>query len=63
MASLNSSGKIKTRHFHSTHGFIEDLCAIIDGGEFGRSICDIYPKELEPKFEHQGNHATLLNLG
>ena len=63
MASLNSSGKIKTRHFHLTQGCIEDLCTINDGAEFGRPICDIYPKELEPKFEHQGNHATLLNLG
>ena len=23
---------------------------------------NMYPKELEPKVEHQGNHATLLNL-
>ena len=29
---------------------------------FGRSIYDIYPKELKLKIEHQGDHATLFNL-
>ena len=63
MSSLISSDKIKARHFHSLKRFTDDLCAINDGGEFERSICDIYPKELELKFEHQGDRATLLNLG
>ena len=30
---------------------IDDLCAINDGGELGRSFCNIYPKELELKVE------------
>ena len=30
-----------------TKRFIDDLCTTNDGGKFGRSICDIYPKELE----------------
>ena len=30
--------------------------------EIGRSICDIYPKEIELKVDHQGDHATSLNL-
>ena len=63
MSSLISSDKIKARHFHSLKRFIDDLCAINDGGEFERSICNIYPKELGLKFEHQGDRATLLNLG
>ena len=63
MTSLISSDKVNARHFHSTQRFIDDLCSINDGGEFGGSICDIYPKELTFKVEHQGNHATLLNLG
>ena len=25
-------------------------------------ICDIYPKELELKVEHQGDYVTFLNL-
>ena len=62
MSSLIDSNKIKARHFHSTKCFIDDLSAINDGGEFERSVCEIYPKELELKVEHQGDHATFLNL-
>ena len=32
--------------------FIDDLTAISDGGEYGRSISEIYPDELELKAEH-----------
>ena len=52
MPSLTPTDKMKARHFHSTKCFIDDLCAINDGGELGRSICDIYPKELELKVKH-----------
>ena len=62
MSSLISSDKIKTRHFHSTECFIDDLCAISDGGEFVRSICEVYPKKLELKVENHSDHATFLNL-
>ena len=54
--------KVRARHFHSCKRFIDDLTAINDGGEFGRSISEIYPDELELKAEHSGNHATFLNL-
>ena len=57
MPSLIYSDKIKGRHFHSTKHFIDDLCAINDEGEFGRFLYVIYPKDLEVKFEDQGNHA------
>ena len=60
--SLISCDKIKTRHFHSTKHLIDDLCAINDCREFGKSFCDIYPKELELKVEHQGDQVTFLNL-
>ena len=62
MLSLISSDKIKTRHFRSTKRIINDLGAINDDGEFERSICDIYPKELELKVNHQDDHAAFLNL-
>ena len=62
MLSLISSNKIKARHFRSTKRFINYLCALNGGGEFGSSICQIYPKELELKVEHQGDHATFFNL-
>ena len=62
MSTLISSDLTKAKRFHSTKRFIDDLCAINDGGEFGRSYLDIYPKELELKIEHQGEHASFLNL-
>ena len=42
--------------------FIDDECNLNDGGEFGRSFHQIYPSELELKCEHQGAHATFLDL-
>ena len=62
VTSLISTDKVKAKKFHSTKRFIDDLCAINDGGEFGKSCMDIYPKDLELKVEHQGEHATFLNL-
>ena len=56
------SDSVKARHFHSTKRFIDDLCAINDGGVFGRSFKDIYPEELDLKIEHSGQHASFLNL-
>ena len=62
MSDLISLNKVKARHFHSTKRFIDDLCALNDGGEFGRVYKDIYPNELELKVEHSGSHASFLNL-
>ena len=52
MSSLISFDKIKTRHFYSKKGFIDDLCAKKDGREFRRFIYHIYPKEIELKVKH-----------
>ena len=62
MSDLIASDKVKARHFHSIKRFIDDLCALNDGGEFGRVHKDIYPSELELKVEHSGSHASFLNL-
>ena len=62
MKQLIQSDKVKARHYHGTNRFIDDLCAINDGDEFGRSHKDIYPEELELKVEHHGTHATFLSL-
>ena len=62
MADLIASDKVKARHFHSIKRFIDDLCALNDGGEFGRVHKDIYPSELELKVEHSGSQASFLNL-
>ena len=62
ISSLISSDKIKARHFYLTKRFIDDLCAVNDGGELGKSICEIYPQECELKVEHPGDHATFFNF-
>ena len=57
-----SQNKVKARKFHATNRYIDDLCAINDGGEFKNSHKEIYPPSLELKLEHEGNHATFLDL-
>ena len=59
---LIKEDRVKAKHFHSTFRFIDDLCSINDGGEFGRVFKDIYPNELELKVEHEGDSASFLNL-
>ena len=62
MTDLISLDELKARHFHSTKIFIDDLCALNDGGEFGKVHKDIYLEELELKVEHSGSHTSFLNL-
>ena len=62
MNSLIKNDITRARKFHGCSRFIDDLCSLNDSGEFGRSYCDIYPSELELKCEHQGTHATFLDL-
>ena len=59
---LISLGSQKAYKFHGTGRFIDDLCAINDGNEFYKSFKNIYPHDLELKVEHQGTHATFLDL-
>ena len=59
---LASQKNIRSYKYHSMNRFIDDLLAINDGGEFGKSFKEIYPPELELKVEHQGPHATFLDL-
>ena len=60
--SLMSTDKQKAHRFRYATRFIDDECNLNDGGEFGRSFHLIYPSELELKCEHQGVHATFLDL-
>ena len=32
---VDSGEKVRARHFHACRRFIDDLCAMNDGGEFG----------------------------
>ena len=63
MKNGGKDGKIRARHFHSNRRFIDDLCALNDGGEFCRSSPEIYPPELELKKENlTDDSATFLCL-
>ena len=61
MSLLIHSDKIKVKHFYLIRCFTDDFSTINDDGEFGRSFCDMYSKEL--KFEHQGDHVTFFEFG
>ena len=53
---------LKAKKFHSCIRFIDDMCCINDGGEFGRSWKNIYPKELVLKSENSGTKANFLDI-
>ena len=62
VTNLISVDKIRARKFINACRFIDDECNLNDSGEFSRSYSDIYPAELQLKCEHQGTHATFLDL-
>ena len=62
MTGLMRSDKKRAIKFLLACRFIDDECNLNDGGEFGRSFSSIYPRELELKCEHEGSHATFLEL-
>ena len=62
ISKLIKDDKIKALKFKNASRFIDDECNLNDGGEFAKSFENIYPKELKLKCEHQGSHATFLDL-
>ena len=62
MNSLIREDKVKALHYHGSFRFIDDKCCINGSGEFGKSFTNIYPPSLELKREHNGSHATFLDL-
>ena len=54
--------KIPAMKYRHATRFIDDQCHINDSGEFGKSFLSIYPPDLDLKCEHNGNHATFLDL-
>ena len=62
ISELISNDKAKTRHFHATKRFTDDLGTLNDGGVFNDVYKDIYSPELQLKVEHCGTHVTFLNL-
>ena len=62
VSNMITTDKYRARKFFNASRFIDDECNLNDSGEFSRSFKDIYPKELQLKCEHQGSHATFLDL-
>ena len=62
MTKLIKTDRYRGFKFKNCFRFIDDACNINDDGEFQRSYAEIYPKELQLKCEHQGTHATFLEI-
>ena len=60
--SVMKNNTKKALMFRNASRFIDDEVNLNDRGEFGASCREIYPTELELKVEHQGDHATFLEL-
>ena len=48
--------------FHGASGFMLNFCRTSNNGKVSSSMKHVYPKQLELKLEHQGKHATFLDL-
>ena len=59
---LIKKDKSKALSYHGSFRFIDDKCCINGSSEFANSFPNIYPPSLELKVEHQGDHATFLDL-
>ena len=57
-----SKGSPRAYKLYGTSRFIDDLCTTNDDGEFSSSYKYIYPKQLELKLKHRGEHANFLDL-
>ena len=62
VTKLISTDKIRARKFSHAFRFIDDQSNLNDSSEFAKSYSEIYPPELQLKCEHQGIHATFLDL-
>ena len=62
VTDLMASDKRRARKFINACRFIDDECNLNDHGEFSRSYQEIYPSEPQLKCQHQGTHATFLEL-
>ena len=62
MSNIIKKDKLKALRYHGSFRFIDDKCCINGSGEFGKSFQNIYPPTLDLKVEHNGNHATFLDL-
>jgi hypothetical protein len=62
VTSLIKSDPASARRYRYASRFIDDQCNLNDAGQFKNSCSNIYPPELQVKCEHEGIHATFLEL-
>ena len=62
VSSLMKSDPISARKYKYSFRFIDDEGNLNDSGQFKNSCQTIYPPELQVKCEHEGQHATFLEL-
>ena len=62
MKNLMRNNTVDARKFLHATRFIDDECNLNDSGAFSNYHHLIYPPELELKCEHEGTHATFLDL-
>ena len=62
VSSLMKNDPVRARRYKYATRFIDDQCNLNDSGQFKDACQTIYPPELQVKCEHQGQHATFLEL-
>jgi len=62
VSSLMKTNQANARLYKYASRFIDDQCNLNDSSQFKTSCQAIYPRELQVKCEHEGQHATFLEL-
>ena len=62
VSTLMKQDPVAARRYKYAFRFIDDECNLNDSGQFKNSCENIYPSDLHVKCEHEGQHATFLEL-
>ena len=62
VTTLMKDDSFRARLYKYAARFIDDQCNLNDSGQFKNTCQTIYPPELQVKCEHEGQHATFLEL-
>jgi len=62
VSTIMKTDAARARLYKYSTRFIDDQCNLNDSGQFKASCQSIYPPELQVKCEHEGQHATFLEL-
>ena len=62
VSNLMKTNPVAARRYKHAFRFIDDESNLNDSGQFKNSSHAIYPPDLQVKCEHEGQHATFLEL-